>query len=296
MSYVIDRSDVLRLARAPVFTADFAGAEMLVVVFRTDPSFVADVLPRPLRPTGTPLATAFVARYPSTNFGDPYNEGALFVHAEHRGETGLYCLAMPVDDDMAMVGGREHFGFPKKMADEITLERDGGHAVGRVVRKGAEVLRIEAELADDIDPFDLPIGEAAIGPDGQPCLKLVSYLFKHFPAADGGLFETPPLLVRQVTLLRPLADPVVGAGKLVLTSSPTDSLGDVPVRDIVSTFYGTFDSTMLPGRVVRRIRNPLRFARHAMFKSDILAWTDPATVPQAGWAARRRRRRQLSAY
>ncbi len=31
----------------------------------------------------------------------------------------MYCLSMPVDDDMAMAGGREAFGYPKKMAEVI---------------------------------------------------------------------------------------------------------------------------------------------------------------------------------
>ena len=71
------------------------------------------MVPRPLPPAAEPLAQAIVARYPRTNFGVAYNEAAVFVPVTHKGETGAYCLTMPVYDDMAMIGGREQFGFPK---------------------------------------------------------------------------------------------------------------------------------------------------------------------------------------
>ncbi len=171
--------------------------------FRTEPKAVAAVLPRPLRLAGEPLAAAFVARYPETNFGLTYNEGALFVAADYRGERGWYCLSMPVDDDTAMIGGREQFGFPKKMAGQITLDRDGPHVAGSVVRNSAELLRIEGEFAGP-QRTDVPLfGVPAVDPDGQPCEKAVSFLFKYFPAANGGPFEHSPELIRQVTLVRP---------------------------------------------------------------------------------------------
>ena len=71
----------------------------------------------PLKPAEYPVAMAFVANYPKTNFDVTYQESALFLRATYEGEEGNYCLAMPVTNDMAMVGGREFYGFPKKMAD-----------------------------------------------------------------------------------------------------------------------------------------------------------------------------------
>jgi acetoacetate decarboxylase len=55
---------------------------------------------------------------------------------------------MVVDDDTALILGREVLGFPKKMA-EIRLEESEGRAVGTVSRKGVEVMRLEAALTDD---------------------------------------------------------------------------------------------------------------------------------------------------
>jgi acetoacetate decarboxylase len=120
---------------------------MVPALFRTDPDVVRAALPKPLVPAEEPLAQAFVVRYPETNIGLSYSEGALFSRAVYKDEPGWYRLAMPVDDDMALVGGRGQFGYPKKIAEEITLERAGNQVVGRVIRRGVEVPHIEEELS-----------------------------------------------------------------------------------------------------------------------------------------------------
>ena len=56
---------------------------------------------------------------------------------------------MPVDDDMALIGGREQFGYPKKLAESITLERKSNIVIGSVKRKGTEIIRIECDLLED---------------------------------------------------------------------------------------------------------------------------------------------------
>jgi hypothetical protein len=77
-------------------------------------------------------------------------------------------------------------------------------------------------------------------------------------------------LVREPVLFRPRDDVSSSAGKLEMVSSPYDPPGDTPVRDLLLVCYGTWDDEMLPGRVVARVRNPLRFARHACFKQDLV--------------------------
>ena len=296
MPFVREWSDVRRFARAGRFLAQFTGAEMLLVSFHTDPKTVAAVLPRPLRPAGEPLAAAFVARYPKTNFGVAYNEGALSVAAEYRGERGWYCLSMPVDDDTAMIGGREQFGFPKKMADRITLDRDGPHVAGSVVRNGAELLRIEGEFVDPQRTDVHLLGVPAVDPGGRSCEKVVSFLFKYFPAADGGPFEYSPELIRQVTLVRPRPGQLTGTVKLELGSTASDPLGEIPVRQIMATGYGVFDNTMLPGRVVRRIYNRWRFVPKSLFKNDAFTLVDLGSLPALTLRERRQQRKQLRTY
>lgn len=95
---------------------DFYDAEFLAVFWETKPEIVEHLLPPPLKPVKHPVVQAFIANYPKTNFGVIYKEAALFLFGEYDGVVGIHCLAMPVDKDMALIGGREVFGYPKKIS------------------------------------------------------------------------------------------------------------------------------------------------------------------------------------
>ena len=126
-------------------TFDFYDAEMLTVYFETQTEIVARLLPPPLKPASNPIAIVFVANYPKTNFGVIYLESALFLTSEYEGDEGIFCLSMPVTNDMAMIGGREIFGYPKKMGD-IYFKHEGNDARGWTERHGIRFLEIKAKL------------------------------------------------------------------------------------------------------------------------------------------------------
>lgn len=60
--------------------------------------------------------------------------------------------------------------------------------------------------------------------------------------------------------------------------------------------YGVFDNTMLPGKVLRRVHNPLAFAPYAMFKNDVFVYIDPNALPDLTGSQRRKQRRELAKY
>lgn len=295
MSYKMELNDLRKLGAALPYLTEFVGAEMLTVRFRTDPDVVASVLPRPLTAPADPVGTAFVARYPETSVGVQYSEGALFLDAMYRGERGSYCLAMPVDDDTAMIAGREKFGYPKKLADRITLERSGDHIVGSVIRKEVEILRIEGDLTRASEPMGSTRWREGEDLEGRPCLVATSWVFKHFPAADNRMFETAPRLVRQPNLFRPRPGLLSGDLDLKLVSSVTDPLGDIPILEVLEAQYGLFDNTMLPGKVVRKVRNLINFVPRSLFGFDgfalVLGSNPPARSPLEQMRLRRRLRR-----
>ena len=168
--------------------SEFSRAEMLLASFQTDAEVVRKILPKPLKPAPKPSASAFVARYPQTNFGCVYNEGALFLDCDFKGERGTYCLSMPVDDDMAMIGGREIFGYPKKMAEKITLERNGDQVIGSVIRKGTE-LGVDYGLTSSCyDP----------SAEGRACGRCDACLLRLRGFREAGLFDPVSYLAPDV--------------------------------------------------------------------------------------------------
>lgn len=106
-------------------------------------------------------------------------------------------------------------------------------------------------------------------PTGERSFEVTAYMFKHFMAPSMRGFDYLPRLVAEPIVMRPRPEVLFGEGSVILTSSPYDPLGEIPMVELVTCAYGLYDNTMLPGNVVGRIWNPLRFIKHAFFKVDI---------------------------
>jgi len=246
-------------------TADFYDAEMLAVFWETKPEIVARLLPPPLKSAEYPLVMAFVAHYPRTNFDVTYHESALFLRAVHNGEEGNYCLAMPVTNDIAMAGGRERFGFPKKIA-EINFAKEQEIAYGWTERRGVRFMEIRAKLTGK---FNLPEAQTIVMNSRfeNGAGRGVSYNFKNFPAPEGGGFDYNPRLVRQETVIRPKRIQI-GEAEIILRHSDYDPWAEVEVVKALGAIYTVGDNSMLPGKTVAEV-NPMEFAPYAFLKWDM---------------------------
>lgn len=134
--------------RSPTSGPTWKNARILAAEVPVSGAAAAALLPGALRVVDPPTATLFIADYPETTFGSVYREAAVLLHAADAKGPALHCPWMVVDDDTALILGREVLGFPKKMA-EIALDVRGDSVTGSVRRKGAEVMRIEAQLGED---------------------------------------------------------------------------------------------------------------------------------------------------
>ena len=263
MGFVKSFQEIMANIRA---TADFYDAEMLTVFWETKPEIIARLLPAPLKPAGEPVAMAFVANYPRTNFDVVYKESALFIRAAYNGEEGNYCLAMPVTNDIAMAGGREVFGFPKKIAD-IDITRQGETVSGWTERRGVRFMEVRARLTGKFNDAQAQerLMSMAAGNDGS--IKGISYNFKYFPAPEGGAFDYNPRLVRQETVLRP-KQMLFGEAEIILKPSDYDPWAEVEVVKMLGALYTVGDNSMLGGKVVAEV-DFLQFTPFAFLKWDM---------------------------
>jgi acetoacetate decarboxylase len=247
-------------------TYDFFDAEMVTAYWLTRPEIVERLLPPPLAAADDPLVYAFVANYPHTNFGPPYREGALFLKAQFDGQVGGYCLAMPVTGDMAMAGGREIFGFPKKMAD-VTFVKEEDMLKGSLKRHGQRFFEVEADLTVPPNDADfLAFFGAANTVEEDGAIGAISYNFKNFQAPEGGAFDYPPRLVRQKTLLRPQTT-LFGRAQVSLPPSDCDPWHEVEIVKMLGAIYIMGNNQMLPGEVVAEV-DDATFAPYAFLKWD----------------------------
>ncbi len=110
------------------------------------------VLPWGMRPSDPPIATLFVVNYTKASFTVPYHEAAVLIHVRTPLGKGLHCCWMVVDDDTALIYGRELLGYPKKTAD-IIFEENGDHISTSVTRRGVKVLTMEGKRGPAQDPL-----------------------------------------------------------------------------------------------------------------------------------------------
>ena len=98
----------------------FYNREFIVISYRTDPALLQKIVPEPLAPAGDTVSYEFIRMPDSTGFGDYTETGQVIpVHFKDKDgvmQEGGYVHAMYLDDEGPIAGGREIWGFPKKLA------------------------------------------------------------------------------------------------------------------------------------------------------------------------------------
>ena len=99
----------------PVGPYRFRNREYLIITYRTDPQKLRDLVPEPLQIVEPLVKFEFIRMPDSTGFGD-YTESGQVIPVRFEGAEGTYVHSMYLDDDAPIAGGRELWGFPKKLA------------------------------------------------------------------------------------------------------------------------------------------------------------------------------------
>lgn len=194
-----------------------AWATTLMATYKTDPELIAAVLPKPLRPATQPLVRASVSQV-KMDSGYTFGAGGFAVAAMHGDVAGYYPLTMPMGTEAAVIGGREIYGEPKKLAD-ISLDIDDGKAVAKVSRMGICYMEIQAQECGQADLADKE--------------ESLDFYFKFLIAPDFNGFDNEPSLAychRETTIRNPKAM----QGDVILRDSDYDPVADLPVREMVS--------------------------------------------------------------
>ena len=94
----------------------FVNREYLIITYRTDPERLRAVVPEPLEVAEPLVKYEFIRMPDSTGFGD-YTETGQVIPVTFRGKRGGYTHCMFLNDEPPIAGGRELWGFPKKLAN-----------------------------------------------------------------------------------------------------------------------------------------------------------------------------------
>ncbi|MGY2048032.1 acetoacetate decarboxylase [Methylobacterium sp. JK268] len=108
----------------------FYNREYLIIQYLTDLEALREVVPEPLEVMEPIVNYEFIRMADSTGFGD-YTESGQVIPVRFDGQPGSYVHAMYLDDDAPIAGGREIWGFPKKLA-KPEIVHEGDVIVGRL--------------------------------------------------------------------------------------------------------------------------------------------------------------------
>lgn len=197
-------------------TAVDTWATTLVATYETDPDAVGAVLPPPLSAPVEPLVRVTVATVDVGRGYPVFGAGTFAVHARHEELAGDYALVMPMTTEQSVIGGRETFGEPKKLAD-VVLDRSDDAVRGSFTRMGVTFVEVAGTILEEVEP--------------APERTRTSFYLKFLPSPTGKGFDGDPLLVHVKRRERTRRQWVVG-GEVVLRESRFDPVADLPVLSL----------------------------------------------------------------
>ncbi len=219
----------------------FINREYLIITYRTTPEAIARVLPAPLVAPEPLVKYEFIRMPDSTGFGDYTESGQVipveFTNAQGQTEHGGYTHAMFLDDEPPIAGGRELWGFPKKLA-KPTLGVVADTLIGTLdygpIRVATGTMGYKYQMLDHDRVVD--------------SLLAPGFLLKIIPHVDG----TPRIceLVRYTLGDIVLKGAWTGPAALELHPHALAPVADLPILEIVSAVHLIADLTLELGTVV----------------------------------------------
>ena len=213
----------------------FVDREFLIITYRTDPEKLRALVPEPLVVEAPLVKYEFIRMPNSTGFGD-YTETGQVIPVSFKGRKGGYTHCMFLNDEPPIAGGRELWGFPKKLANP-SLQAEIDTLVGTLdygpVRVATGTMGYKHREAD----------LAAV----KASLQAPNFLLKIIPHVDG-----TPRICEIVEYY--LEDIIVkgawtGPGALSLTPHALAPVAELPVLELISAMHILCDLTLGLGKV-----------------------------------------------
>ncbi len=200
----------------------------LTAIWETDPDVIAAILPPPLSPIeGEPFVRCTITTV-QLPVGPPFGAGWIGVRARHGDVIGEYPIFMPMTTEQSVVGGRENYGEPKKIAD-VRATRDGARVEGTIARMGFPLVEITGQITGSRELYELTKRD---------------FWFKFLPAASGdGLEDDGWLVYGEKTEKARVHEGVDGT--VVLKDSPLDPVADLVIRKMIDINWTERASTQV---------------------------------------------------
>jgi len=220
----------------PIGPYRFHNREYLIITYRTDPKKLRELVPEPLQVDEPVVKYEFIRMPDSTGFGD-YTESGQVIPVSFKGRKGSYTHCMFLNDHPPIAGGRELWGFPKKLAEPK-------------LRAAIDTLIGELHFG----PLRIAIGTmgykhkqadlAAV----KASMEAPNFLLKIIPHVDGKPRICELVEYRLIDIN--LKGAWTGPAELTLFSHALAPLAELPVLEVISGMHILADLTLDLGKVV----------------------------------------------
>lgn len=214
----------------------FINREYLIITYETDMDILKEVVPAPLEVNEPIVKFEFIRMPDSTGFGD-YTESGQVIPVSFKGKKGSYTHAMYLDDLAPIAGGREIWGFPKKLAQpELYVEKDT--LIGTLDYGDTRIAT--ATMGYKYETLDIEQVKKSMV---SPC-----YLLKVIPHVDGStrICELVEYELEDVQVKGAWTGPAA----LELFHHALAPVARLPVKRVISAMHILSDLTLPYGRVV----------------------------------------------
>ncbi|WP_168787423.1 acetoacetate decarboxylase [Paraburkholderia aromaticivorans] len=217
----------------------FLNREYFIISYETDIDALRAVVPEPLTVASPLVHYEFIRMPDSSGFGDYTESGQVISVRDADGALGSYTHAMYLDDEGPIAGGREIWGFPKKLASP-KLRVDGNDTLLGTLEYGTQRIAT-GTMGYKYQPLDLEV-------ERKKLADTPNYLLKVIPHVDGSarVCELVRYFLRDVTVLGAWGGPAA----LELHPHALAPVADLPVKKIVGARHVIANLTLDIGEVV----------------------------------------------
>jgi acetoacetate decarboxylase len=222
----------------PVPPYRFLNREYFIISYETDPEAVHAAVPEPLRPENNLVHYEFIRMPDSSGFGAYTESGQVISVRDQQGRLGSFTRSMYLDDEGPIAGGREIWGFPKKLA-RPRLSIDGNDTLLGTLEYGTQRIAT-GTMGFKYRALDLEI-------ERKKLAETPNYLLKVIPHVDGSvrICELVRFYLRDVTVLGAWSGPAA----LELHPHALAPVAELPVKRVVDARHVIANLTLDVGEV-----------------------------------------------
>lgn len=209
-----------------------------LVAYETDLDNIRKVLPDPLEPR-TNLVITWVSEFQLGTTQGAFAEAAIYVQVKFADYEGDYEPFLYINNHLPLTGGREIWGYQKKMA-EVSLQHEYEAVRGQVNRLGHQILKA------------LVVPEVVAAMDQVPWSRDGVFSLKYIPGAEEGEPPLRQLILTEGKFTAHEGKFFKGRASVTYERSEIDPTYLLEPKRIVAGFFGAGDLFLPLGKIVHR--------------------------------------------